>query len=184
MSYKEIQIDLIKSNPNNPRATFSGPTFEDLVNSIREKGILEPILVRPVNGNYEVVAGERRFRALFQLAKEYTGPVKIPAIIRKLNEDEAFEIMTIENLQREDVHPLDEADGFRRLMDEAGYSADQVAEVIGQTRSYVYHRLKLWRKRLGSGRRISGGILPRSGCPSERWRPGAKTLLHSGTWRN
>ena len=116
MSYKEIQIDLIKSNPNNPRATFSGPTFEDLVNSIREKGILEPILVRPVNGNYEVVAGERRFRALFQLAKEYTGPVKIPAIIRKLNEDEAFEIMTIENLQREDLTALEEAQSFEKYV--------------------------------------------------------------------
>jgi len=148
MSYEEIQIDLIKSNPHNPRVTFAGPKFEDLVNSIREKGILEPILVRPVNGNFEVVAGERRFRARKQIFEEQkklvdTIPIgSLPAIVRELNDDEAFEIMTIENLQREDLTPLEEAWSFETYAKRHGKDGiETLAEKTGIRPTFIRRRI-------------------------------------------
>ena len=143
--FKELKIDQIKSNPNNPRTIFEGPKFDDLVKSIKEKGVLEPILVRPVNGNFEIVAGERRFRALQQIVGEpnYEGVVvTIPSIIRKINDDEAFEIMIIENLQREDLTPLEEVQSFERYIKKHGKDGVLLlGEKTGIQPAYIRRRI-------------------------------------------
>lgn len=140
--YKEIKIDQIKSNPNNPRTVFEGKKFDDLVKSIEEKGILEPILVRPVDGKFEIVAGERRYRAVLQLAGEYPEVDYIPAIVRKLNDDEAFEIMIIENLQREDLTPLEEVRSFEKYVKQHGREGIEVlAEKTGIQATYIRRRI-------------------------------------------
>lgn len=148
--YKEIKIDQIKSNPNNPRTVFEGKKFDDLVNSIKEKGVLEPILVRPVDGKFEIVAGERRYRAMLQISGEKQpepGDIfelsgMIPAIIRELNDDEAFEIMIIENLQREDLTPLEEILSFEKYVKQHGREGIEVlAEKTGIQPTYIRRRI-------------------------------------------
>lgn len=146
--YKEINIELIKSNPQNPRTKFEGPKYEDLVNSIREKGVLEPILVRKINAHFEIVAGERRFRAQRQVFKEWqekgevTTTMLIPAIVRKLNDDEAFEIMIIENLQREDLTPLEEVQSFEKYVKQHGKEGiETLAQKTGIQQTYIRRRI-------------------------------------------
>lgn len=143
--YKELKIDQIKSNPNNPRTIFEGQKFDDLMKSIKEKGVLEPILVRPVNGKFEIVAGERRFRALQQIVGEpgYEGVVvTIPSITRKINDDEAFEIMIIENLQREDLMPLEEIQSFEKYVKKHGKEGvDALGERTGIRPAYIRRRI-------------------------------------------
>lgn len=140
--YKEIKIDQIKSNPHNPRTVFEGKKFDDLVNSIMEKGVLEPILVRPVDGKFEIVAGERRFRALREISRGREGLVTIPAIVSKLNDDEAFEIMIIENLQREDLTPLEEILSFEKYVKQHGKEGIEVlAEKTGIKPTYIRRRI-------------------------------------------
>lgn len=143
--FKELKIDQIKSNPNNPRTIFEGQKFDDLIKSIKEKGVLEPILVRPVNGKFEIVAGERRFRALQQIVGEpgYEGVViTIPSIIRKINDDEAFEIMIIENLQREDLTPLEEVQSFEKYVKKHGKDGILLlGEKTGIQPAYIRRRI-------------------------------------------
>ncbi|MGH8429688.1 MAG: ParB/RepB/Spo0J family partition protein, partial [Solimonas sp.] len=133
-----LPSDLTES-ATNPRRHADAKAFTDLVASVRTHGVLVPLLVRPgLNGRYEVVAGMRRYRA----AKE-AGVESIPVRIRDLTDTQALEIQVIENLQREDVHPLDEAIGYQALMDRAGYDVVGIAAKVGKSASYVYQRLKL-----------------------------------------
>lgn len=142
MSYEEIELNLIKSNPSNPRGQFTGPKFDELIASIRTKGVLEPILVRPTKDRFEVVAGERRFRALHRVAEESKEPVKIPAIVRKLSDEEAFEIMLIENLQREDLTPLEEARSFELYIKKRGDAGIiTLEEKTGIRATYIRRRI-------------------------------------------
>ena len=133
----------------NPRRRFDGPAFDELLASVREKGVIQPIVVRPLgNGNqnplFEIVAGERRWRASMKAAKEKQDRRYIPAIIRDLDDNTAFEIMTIENLQREDLTELEEATSFKTYLDRKGVdSIEDLALKVGTTAAYIRRRVSV-----------------------------------------
>ena len=138
---REIPIELIHRNPDQPRRHFAETEIEELSLSIRDKGVLQPILVRPAPskpGEYEIVAGERRWRAA-----QKAGLAALPALVRALNDDRAYEIAIVENVQREDLNPLEEAHGYQSLIGRFGYTQDKVASVVGKSRSHVANMLRL-----------------------------------------
>jgi ParB family chromosome partitioning protein len=137
---REIPIEQLKPNPYQPRKTFVREQLEELAQSIKEKGVLQPLLVRKsaTPGNYEIIAGERRWRAA-QIAKLHT----LPAVVKEISDRDALEIGLIENLQREDLNAVEEAGAFLKLTDEFGYSAEQIAQVIGKSRSHVANIMRL-----------------------------------------
>lgn len=136
--YKEIDLKQIKTNPNNPRTTFEGQKFDDLVKSIQEKGVLEPILVRPMGDKFEIIAGERRFRALKKFLLNIDGV--IPAIVRKFTDDEALEVMIIENLQREDLTPIEEVKSFAVYIKK--HDVDDLSLKTGIQSTYIRRRIE------------------------------------------
>jgi ParB/RepB/Spo0J family partition protein len=134
-----IPVDNIDSNPNQPRTVFDKDALHELAASVREHGVLQPILVRPLGQNrYQLVAGERRWRA----ARE-AGLATIPALVEDLDDDTALEISIIENLQREDLSPLEEAAMYDRMVREHGYSIRKLAEKLGKDKGYLENRLRL-----------------------------------------
>lgn len=136
---RQIAVDRIKPNPKQPRIAANPDALNDLTASIREHGVLQPILVRPLDrGHYEIVAGERRWRAVTALAL-----AMIPAIIEEMSDEQAIEIAVIENLQREDLSPLDEAAIFARMTTELGYSIRKLADKLGKDKGYIENRLRL-----------------------------------------
>jgi ParB family chromosome partitioning protein len=134
--FRTLELAQIRESLTNPRRNFKG--MEDLVASVTQHGVLVPLLVRPVNGHFEIIAGARRYRA----AKE-VGLLKIPVCVKNICEIEALEIQVIENLQREDVHPLEEAMGYERLLECPGYDVAAISVKVGRSESYVYQRMKL-----------------------------------------
>lgn len=140
-SGRDVPIEYLRANPYQPRHTFTDEDLDDLTNSVREKGILQPILVRPVAGKvnaYEIVAGERRWRAA-QRAKLH----QVPVVIKDLTDAEALEVAIIENVQRADLNPVEEASGYQALMDQFRYTQEQLSNVIGKSRSYIANTLRL-----------------------------------------
>lgn len=138
---KEAPIEFIRSNPRNPRQNFGEAELDELAASIRERGILQPIVVRPVSGaqdTYEIVAGERRWRAA-QRAGKHT----VPIISLTLNDRETLEISIIENIQRSDLNAIEEANGYANLASEYGYSHADIGRVVGKSRSHVANTLRL-----------------------------------------
>ena len=136
---RQIAVDRISPNPKQPRIAANPDALNDLTASIREHGVLQPILVRPLDrGHYEIVAGERRWRAVTALAL-----AMIPAIIEEMSDEQAIEIAVIENLQREDLSPLDEAAIFARMTTELGYSIRKLADKLGKDKGYIENRLRL-----------------------------------------
>lgn len=135
---RNIPLNQITESPFNPRRYFSATAMEELTASIKSKGILQPILVRPNADGYQIVAGARRFRAAGEANLD-----TIPAVVRELDDCAALEAAVIENLQREDVHPLEEAEGFELLLKQSSYKAEELGEKIGKSRAYIYARLKL-----------------------------------------
>ena len=134
-----VQVDRIEPNPEQPRLAFNQETLDELAASIREHGVLQPILVRPTGQNtYQLIAGERRWRASKQ-----AGLDTIPALIEEIDDDTALEISIIENLQREDISPLDEAAMYDRMVTEHGYSIRKLADKLGKDKGYVENRLRL-----------------------------------------
>ena len=134
-----MPVDRIDANPNQPRLTFDEDTLQELAASITEHGVLQPILVRPgVDGRYQLIAGERRWRAA-----KIAGLRQIPAIIEEIDDDTALEIAIIENLQREDLSPLDEALMYERMTTEHGYSLRKLAQKLGKDKGYIENRLRL-----------------------------------------
>ncbi len=134
-----IPVDNIEANPNQPRTFFDAEALHELAASVREHGVLQPILVRPLGQNrYQLVAGERRWRA----SKE-AGLATIPALVEDLDDDTALEIAIIENLQREDLSPLEEATMYDRMVREHGYSIRKLAEKLGKDKGYLENRLRL-----------------------------------------
>ena len=141
-----VGVHTLASSPTNPRKTFGPAQMAELVQSVREHGILTPILVRCWPASlawtgadmpfFEVVAGERRFRAA-----RVAGLTLMPALVRDLSDAQVLEIQVIENLQRADLHPLEEADGYQHMMASHGYTADMIAAKIGKSRSYIFGRL-------------------------------------------
>jgi ParB/RepB/Spo0J family partition protein len=134
-----VPIDRIEPNPEQPRLVFDQQALDELSASIREHGVLQPILVRPLGPNtYQIVAGERRWRASRQAGVE-----TIPALIEDIDDDTALEIAIIENLQREDLTPLDEAAMYDRMVHEHGYSIRKLADKLGKDKGYLENRLRL-----------------------------------------
>ena len=134
-----IPIGNIESNPEQPRLAFNQETLDELAASIREHGVLQPILVRPRGHNqYQLIAGERRWRA-----SKIAGLETIPALIEDIDDDTALEISIIENLQREDISPLDEAAMYDRMVREHGYSIRKLADKLGKDKGYLENRLRL-----------------------------------------
>src|SRR3954447_7540653 len=134
-----VPVDHIEPNPEQPRLAFNQETLDELAASIREHGVLQPILVRPVGQNrYQLIAGERRWRASKQAGLE-----TIPALIEEIDDDTALEIAIIENLQREDLTPLDEAAMYDRMVHEHGYSIRKLADKLGKDKGYLENRLRL-----------------------------------------
>ena len=140
-SIRIVSIHELAPGRYQPRESFDQESLDSLIASVREKGVIQPILVRPIHqglANYEIVAGERRWRA----AKE-AGFAEIPAIVREMSDLEALETGLIENIQRHDLNPLEEAQGFKRLMDEFQYTQDDLAQALGKSRSYIANSVRL-----------------------------------------
>jgi ParB family transcriptional regulator, chromosome partitioning protein len=133
-----MPIEHLVANPNNPRRNFAVEDIESLSRSLRDKGVLQPIVVRPKNGHYEIVAGERRWRAA-QLA----GIHQVPVLIRELDDRETLEIAIIENVQRADLNALEEARAYKMLMDQYDYTQQQLADSIGKSRSHIANTMRL-----------------------------------------
>ncbi len=135
----QIEINRIKPNPYQPRGEFDEDKMEELTLSIKEKGIIQPVVVRRVGEKFELVAGERRFRAAQKLGIE-----RLPALVmEKLSKEGMLELSLIENLQREDLNPIDQARGYRRLLEECGLSQKQLSERIGKDRSSIANTLRM-----------------------------------------
>jgi ParB family chromosome partitioning protein len=134
----DIAVDRVRPNPYQPRRHFDAAELATLTASIREHGVLQPILVTEAVDGYQLVAGERRLRAAIAAGLE-----RIPAIVRQLDDRSRLEIALIENLQREDLDPIEAAQGFRRLIDEFGFTHEQLAARVGRARSTVANTLRL-----------------------------------------
>ena len=135
---REVPIGKILPNPAQPRLSYDEDSLTELADSIREHGVLQPILVRPSGSKFELIAGERRWRASGMAGREV-----IPAIVVEFDEQTALEISIIENLQREDVSPLEEAAMFRKMTEIFGYSVRQLAQKVGKDKGYIENRLRL-----------------------------------------
>ena len=134
-----LPIELVQRNPQQPRKHFDEAELNDLSSSIKTHGILQPILVRPIaDGKYEIVAGERRWRAA-----QRAGLHSIPAVIRELNEVEVLEIAIVENVQRMDLNPIEEAQGFQALIDRFGRTQQDIADAVGKSRPHIANMLRL-----------------------------------------
>ena len=137
----QVPIELIRSNSRNPRTNFVESELEELAASIRERGIIQPLIVRPLPGvsdAYEIVAGERRWRAA-----QRAGQHKVPVICLNIPDSEALEFSIIENVQRSDLNPLEEAKGYAQLASECGYSQSDIGRIVGKSRSHVANTLRL-----------------------------------------
>jgi len=136
---RNIDVKRITPNPQQPRLAMDQTTLDELAASIREHGVLQPILVRPLeNGEFQLIAGERRWRA-----SKAAGLDTIPALVEEIDDDTALEISIIENLQREDLSPLDEAAMYDRMVREHGYSVRRLAQKLGKDKGYLENRLRL-----------------------------------------
>lgn len=134
-----VAVEDVHPSPTQPRTHFDEEALEELAQSIRSVGILEPILVRKrATGGYEIIAGERRWRAA-----QRAGLKEVPVFVRELNEQRAFEAALVENLQREDLNPIETARAFQRLVDEHGHTQDSIAALIGKDRSTIANALRL-----------------------------------------
>lgn len=137
----DIPIEKVHANPDQPRRTFVESDLQDLTSSIAEKGVIQPLIVRPDPNNsdeYQIVAGERRWRAA-QRAKLHT----IPVLVRDLDDIEVLELAIIENIQRADLNAVEEALGYRQLMDKFGHTQEKMAEALGKSRSHIANLLRL-----------------------------------------
>lgn len=135
---EEIPLNKISANPNQPRERFDADAFSGLVASIGKHGIMQPIVVRPREDGFELVAGERRWRA----AKK-AGMTEIPAIVRKSSDSESLQLALVENIQREDLTPIEEAVAYKRLVDEFGCKQAELAELVGKNRATVANTMRL-----------------------------------------
>lgn len=136
---RNIPVDRIEPNPNQPRLAMDKAGLDDLTASVREHGVLQPVLVRPlVGGRYQLIAGERRWRAAIGAGQD-----TVPALIEEIDDETALEIAVIENLQREDLSPLDEAVIYDKMIREHGYSIRKLAQKLGKDKGYLENRLRL-----------------------------------------
>ena len=136
----EIDIDLIEPNPEQPRTRFAEASLEELAQSIRVNGVVQPIVLRQVGGRYQIVAGERRWRA-----SQRAGLRKIPAVVKEVSDEKLLELALVENIQRQELNPIEEAKAYRKLIDTIGLTQEEVAERIGKERTVVTTSMRLLR---------------------------------------
>ncbi len=154
---RRVPVEFLRPNPRNPRRSFGEADLEDLASSIREKGIIQPILVRTLPGMadvYEIIAGERRWRAA-----QRAGLHEVPVILIEAGDREALELAIIENVQRSDLNALEEAMGYDQLIGEFGHSHNDLAKIIGKSRSHVANTLRLLKLPDGVKTMVSEGML-------------------------
>jgi ParB family chromosome partitioning protein len=135
---REVPIEQVRPNPNQPRRHFDQDELSELAASIREIGIIQPLVVRQVDGGYEIVAGERRWRAA-QMAQKHS----VPVVVRDYAERDLLQIAIVENVQRADLNPIDEASGYATLIEQYGHSQEQVADAVGKSRSHIANLVRL-----------------------------------------
>lgn len=135
-----VPIERIEANRDQPRKYFDDEELEELAESIRARGVLQPILVRPIDGGerYEIVAGERRWRA-----SQRANLHEVPVVVRELSDDEALEIAIVENIQRSDLNPMEEAYGYRQLIERYDYTQERLAQNVGKSRSHIANMMRL-----------------------------------------
>jgi len=134
-----LPVEQLQAGKFQPRRVFTRDMLDDLISSIKTKGVLQPLLVRQIaNNRFEIIAGERRWRA-----SKAAGLTQVPVIIKNFNDEETLEVSLIENLQRQDLNPLEEAQGYQRLLDEFNRTQEELAKVVGKSRSYVANMLRL-----------------------------------------
>jgi ParB family chromosome partitioning protein len=153
---KRLPLDFIIANRANPRRDFDPAQLDELTNSIREKGVMQPLLVRPSEDPniFEIIAGERRWRAA-----QRAGLHDVPVIIREVDDKEALELAIIENVQRVDLNPLEEAQGYEQLIEQFSYTQQDLAQVIGKSRSHVANTLRLLKLPKDVRELVTGGQL-------------------------
>jgi len=153
-SLRHVPIEFLHANPNNPRKHFADSDLEDLTRSIRDKGLLQPLVVRHRGSEFEIVAGERRWRAA-----QRAGIHEVPVLIRDLTDGEALEIALIENIQRADLNALEEARAYQQLMDQFDYTQQQLADSVGKSRSHIANTIRLLSLPESVRRHIEDGAL-------------------------
>jgi ParB family chromosome partitioning protein len=153
---RRLPVEFVIANRANPRRTFDDEQLEELTNSVREKGIMQPLLVRPSSDPniFEIIAGERRWRAA-----QRAGLHEVPVIVREVDDKEALELAIIENVQRADLNPLEEAQGYEQLIEQFDYTQQDLAQVIGKSRSHVANTLRLLKLPDTVKSMVSGGEL-------------------------
>src|SRR5437588_4790096 len=133
-----VDIDLIEPSPYQPRTHFREEALAELAQSIQVSGIIQPLVLRHIGSRFQLLAGERRWRAA-----QRAGLSKVPAVVREVSDDKVLEIAIIENIQREDLNPIEEAGAYRKLLDTLGLTQEMVAERVGRDRSYITNYLRL-----------------------------------------
>jgi ParB family chromosome partitioning protein len=177
----EVEITEISVNPHQPRKSFDQDKLAELARSVEQHGVLQPLIVRPFAESYQLVAGERRLRAA-----KMAGLPRVPVIIKSLSDREMMEIALIENLQREDLNPLEEAEAYQRLLEEFGYTQEQLAERVGKSRSAVANTLRLTalhadvRKEVSAGRLSEGHARAILALPLEKQPDASKKVRELG----
>lgn len=135
---RSIAVSDIRPNPDQPRQHFDSDALDELASSMRQRGVIQPIVVRPHGKNFQIVAGERRWRAA-QRARLH----QIPAVVRNLNDEETLEIAIVENVQRKDLNVIEEAEAYARLSEDFGHSQSRLAEIVGKSRSHIANLMRL-----------------------------------------
>ncbi len=135
---RSIAVSEIRPNPDQPRQHFDSDALDELANSMRQRGVIQPIVVRPHGKNFQIVAGERRWRAA-QRARLH----QIPAVVRNLSDEETLEIAIVENVQRRDLNVIEEAEAYARLSQDFGHSQSRLAEIVGKSRSHIANLMRL-----------------------------------------
>ena len=151
----EVEIDKISPSPFQPRRTFDEIKLQELAMSIRNQGIIQPLVVRPKGERFELIAGERRWRAAMKAGLE-----RVPVVVREASDHDALQLALIENLQREDLNPIEEATGYRRLQEEFTWSQEEVAEKVGKSRPTVANALRLLSLPSEVQQEVAAGNLP------------------------
>jgi ParB family chromosome partitioning protein len=151
----EVAIDRITPSPFQPRRTFDEAKIEELAASIRNQGIIQPLVVRPKSDGYELIAGERRWRAAMK-----AGLARVPVVVRQASDHEALQLALVENLQREDLNPIEEASGYRRLQEEFHWSQEEMAEKVGKSRPAIANSLRLLALPAEVQHEVTAGNLP------------------------
>jgi len=150
----EVDLDRIVPNPRQPRLQMEQGPLEELAQSIRVNGIIQPILVRRSGDHYEIIAGERRWRAA-----QIAGLLRVPVVVREIADGQLLQVALIENIQRENLNPIDEATAYRRLLDECAMTQEALAEAVGKDRASIANHLRLLRLPAEVQRQVSGGAL-------------------------